>query len=95
MAAQLAYQRYWDDGDPEYLQVLRDEIAAVIDDYAGNPIASAHVIVAQLFKRVRLHTWCELDGCAMGSRPDCRQTHYAFDIRSHPHEFAYPADHDR
>lgn len=112
MSAELVYQQYWDGDPPEYLQVLRDEIAEAIEaaqrEWAlpadgiqmdGCPLSDprelADAVVERVFDRVKLHTWCGLDGCVMGSRPDCRQTHYAFDIRTHPRKFVYPADHDR
>lgn len=93
MAEPLVYQRYWD--DQEYRQGLIAELAEVIEQHAGNPQASAEAIVEQVFKRVKIHTWCDLPGCVLGSSPDCRQTHYRFDITTHPKEFTYDADHDR
>jgi hypothetical protein len=74
----IAFQQYWD--DDEYRTGLRDEIAAVVGS-----TALADAVMVQVFKRVKLHTWCDRPGCY---RSGCGPTHYTFDITTHPRRFA-------
>ncbi len=91
----LAYQQYWD--NDEYRDGLRDELAEAMaerwreradqrveDSPEGHCRDLADVVMAKVFKRVKLHTWCGREGCF---QPWCSPTHYRFDIDTHPHEF--------
>jgi hypothetical protein len=87
----MPYQRYWD--EDEHLDGLRRELIeaiagadTAIEDLPGDVApALADAIMKRVFKRVKLHTWCDIPRCF---RAGCAPTHYTFDLTTYPRRFA-------
>lgn len=81
----MPYRQYWD--DDEHLAGLREQIVESLTGHSGvlDPNTVVDTLMVEVFKRVKLHTWCAKPGCF---RESCGPTHYTFDITTHPRRFA-------
>lgn len=84
----MPYQQCWD--DDEHLDGLREQIVESLTGHSGvlDPNTVVDTLLVEVFKRVKLRTWCAKPGCF---RESCTSTHYSFELATYPRRFAEEA----